>query len=66
MKYKIVYDINGYINPKEFWNNQLFCSPESADKTISKMYNKNIKEYNDYLLSVDFRLFKITICQDET
>jgi hypothetical protein len=67
MKYKIIYDVeNGIIHPKEYWHKRLFCSVKAAEKAFLKVNNKSIEEYNDYLLSLGFRLFKITICEDET
>lgn len=65
MKYKIIYEVeNGVLHHKEYWNNRLFCSVKAAEKAFSKVHNQTTKEYNDYLLSVDFRFFKLTICQE--
>jgi hypothetical protein len=65
MKYKIIYEFeNGILHPEEYWNGRLFCSVKAAEKAFSKVHNQTTKEYNDYLLSLGFRLFKITICQE--
>ena len=41
-----------------------FVQLKAAEKAFLKVNNKSIEEYNDYLLSLGFRLFKITICQE--